>query len=126
MDLPRSTPIQGYPGEVNTELEIIPLFATPLVTFDVPDATALNVDLRNVVEQREKSHPSTQVTKPQVHWEVPPAYPASANCLLKSISAVNVRFAFGSGALRGTDLDLRSLAAGMASCPGAWAGPWSR
>ena len=35
--------------------EIIPLFATPLVIYDVPDAAALNADLRKVIEQREKS-----------------------------------------------------------------------
>ena len=40
--------------------EIVPLFATPLVIYDVPDAAALNVELRKVIEQREKSHPSTQ------------------------------------------------------------------
>lgn len=39
--------------------EIAPLFATPLITFDVPEAAALNADLRRVTEQREKSHPST-------------------------------------------------------------------
>ena len=40
--------------------DIVPLFATPLVTLDVPDAPALNVELRKVIEQREKSHPTTQ------------------------------------------------------------------
>jgi uncharacterized protein (TIGR02466 family) len=40
--------------------EIVPMFVTPLVVFDVPDAAALNADLRRVIEQREKSHPSTQ------------------------------------------------------------------
>src|ERR1700738_2804664 len=40
--------------------EIVPLFATPLVIFDVPDAATLNVELRKVIEQREKSHHSTQ------------------------------------------------------------------
>ena len=40
--------------------EIIPLFATPLVILDVPDAATLNAELRRVIEQREKSHPSTQ------------------------------------------------------------------
>jgi len=44
----------------STAPDIVPLFATPLVTFDVPDAPALNVELRRVIEQREKSHPSTQ------------------------------------------------------------------
>ena len=41
-------------------LEIVPLFATPLVILNVPDAAALNVELRRVIEQREQSHPSTQ------------------------------------------------------------------
>ena len=40
--------------------ELVPLFATPLVIFDVPDAAALNAELRKVIEQREKSHPTTQ------------------------------------------------------------------
>src|SRR6185437_13661858 len=40
--------------------EVVPLFATPLVKFDVPGAAALNVELRRAIEQREKSHPSTQ------------------------------------------------------------------
>jgi len=39
--------------------EVLPLFATPLIVFDVPEAAALNVELRRAVEQREKSHPST-------------------------------------------------------------------
>lgn len=41
-------------------LEIVPLFATPLVILNVPDAAALNVELRRVIEQREQSHPTTQ------------------------------------------------------------------
>jgi uncharacterized protein (TIGR02466 family) len=45
---------------VSTTPEIVPLFATPLVTLDVPDATSLNAELREVIQQREKSHPSTQ------------------------------------------------------------------
>src|SRR4029450_1090249 len=40
--------------------EIIPLFATPLVTFDVPEAAALNSELHRVIVEREKRHPSTQ------------------------------------------------------------------
>src|SRR5258708_19760448 len=40
--------------------EIVSLFATPLVILDVPDAAALNVELRKVIEQREKSHPTAQ------------------------------------------------------------------
>ena len=42
--------------------EIVPLFATPLVTLDVPEAAALNVELRQVIEQREKSQPTTHHT----------------------------------------------------------------
>ena len=45
---------------MSTAPEITPLFSTPLVIFDVPDAAALNAELRRVIEQREKSHPSTQ------------------------------------------------------------------
>jgi len=45
---------------MSTAIEIVALFATPLVISDVPDAAALNADLRRVIEQREKSHPSTQ------------------------------------------------------------------
>src|SRR5215469_5915712 len=44
----------------NTTPEIVPLFVTPLVTLDVPDAATLNADLRRVIEEREKSHPTTQ------------------------------------------------------------------
>jgi Putative 2OG-Fe(II) oxygenase len=45
---------------VSAAPEIVPLFATPLVVFDVPNATTLNVELRRVIEQREKSHPGRQ------------------------------------------------------------------
>ncbi len=44
---------------MSTAHEIVPMFATPLVTFDVPEAAALNVDLRRVIEQRAQSQPST-------------------------------------------------------------------
>ena len=44
---------------MNVAPEIVPLFSTPLVTYHVPDAAALNVDLRRVIEQRVQSHPST-------------------------------------------------------------------
>jgi hypothetical protein len=37
--------------------ELVPLFATPLVTIEVPEAPALNVELRRVIREREKSHP---------------------------------------------------------------------
>jgi uncharacterized protein (TIGR02466 family) len=39
--------------------EVVPLFATPLVVFDVPDAVALNVELRRAIEERVRTHPST-------------------------------------------------------------------
>jgi hypothetical protein len=45
---------------MNAAPEIVPLFSTPLVAIEVPDAATLNADLRRVIEQREKSHPSTQ------------------------------------------------------------------
>ena len=47
---------------MSQDLEIVPLFATPLVVHDVPDAAALNVDLRRVIEEREKSHPGKQAS----------------------------------------------------------------
>ncbi len=40
--------------------QIVPLFATPILLLDVPDATALNADLRKAIIEREKSHPGTQ------------------------------------------------------------------
>ena len=43
-------------------VEAMPLFATPLVVFDVPDAPALNKDLRRVIAEREKAHSSTRKT----------------------------------------------------------------
>ena len=49
-------------ASVSPAPQIVPLFATPLVMFDVPDAAVLNKELRAVIEQREKSHPSTQKT----------------------------------------------------------------
>ena len=44
---------------VSTVPKIVPLFATPLVILDVPDAIALNTELRRTIQQREQSHPST-------------------------------------------------------------------
>lgn len=40
--------------------EISLLFPTPLFVIEVPDAATLNAELRQVIEQREKSHPSKQ------------------------------------------------------------------
>ena len=36
-------------------LNTLPMFATPVTTFDVPDAATLNADLRRVILEREKS-----------------------------------------------------------------------
>ncbi|HZP98872.1 MAG TPA: TIGR02466 family protein [Reyranella sp.] len=38
---------------------VVPLFATPLVVLDVPDSATLNAELRRVIEEREKTHPTT-------------------------------------------------------------------
>jgi hypothetical protein len=45
---------------MRSEPELVALFATPLVTYDVPDAQTLNEDLRRAIEAREKAHPTTQ------------------------------------------------------------------
>jgi uncharacterized protein (TIGR02466 family) len=39
---------------------IAPLFPTPVVTMDVPDAAALNAELRAVITARQKTHAGTQ------------------------------------------------------------------
>lgn len=49
-------------ASVSPAPQVVPLFATPLVMFDVPDAAVLNKELRAVIEQREKSNPSTRKT----------------------------------------------------------------
>src|SRR5262249_10594273 len=51
-------PIGG--GAMMATPDVGSLFSTPLVKFDVPDAATLNADLRTVITQREKTHPSTQ------------------------------------------------------------------
>jgi uncharacterized protein (TIGR02466 family) len=40
--------------------EVVPLFSTPVVLFDVPDAVTLNAELRKAIEQRQKSDAGTQ------------------------------------------------------------------
>jgi uncharacterized protein (TIGR02466 family) len=40
--------------------EIIPLYATPIVISDLPEATSLNVELRKAIVERERVHPGTQ------------------------------------------------------------------
>ena len=44
----------------NAPPEIVSMFATPLVIFDVPDADTLNRELRGIIEYREKNQPSEQ------------------------------------------------------------------
>ena len=41
-------------------LDVISLFATPVILVDVPDAAPLNTDLRRAIFEREKSHPGTE------------------------------------------------------------------
>jgi uncharacterized protein (TIGR02466 family) len=56
-----------------SEPQIVSLFVTPLVLFDVPDAEALNADLRRVVHEREKSHPGVQASNAggwQSSWDM--------------------------------------------------------
>jgi uncharacterized protein (TIGR02466 family) len=45
---------------MSNAFELVPLFATPIVLSDVPDAAALNVDLRKAIVQRQNAHPGTQ------------------------------------------------------------------
>ena len=51
---------------MSKDFEIVPLFVTPVILVDVPDAAALNADLRNVIEQREKSHPGGKRTSDKI------------------------------------------------------------
>ena len=45
---------------MNNTFETVTLFATPVVLSDLPDAAALNADLRKVIAGREATHPGTQ------------------------------------------------------------------
>ena len=40
--------------------EIVPLFSTPVVISDLPEAAALNAELMKVIAERQKNHPGTQ------------------------------------------------------------------
>jgi uncharacterized protein (TIGR02466 family) len=40
--------------------QVIPMFATPSAVLDIPDAVAMNVELRRAIDAREKTHPGTQ------------------------------------------------------------------
>jgi len=41
-------------------LQVVSLFATPIVLIDLPDAASLSADLRRTILEREKSHPGTE------------------------------------------------------------------
>ena len=43
-----------------TTPQLLPIFATPVVVLDVADAATLNVELRKVIEERQRTHPGTQ------------------------------------------------------------------
>ena len=45
---------------MSSEPQVVPLFSTPVVLLDVPDAAALSAELRQTIVAREKSHPGTQ------------------------------------------------------------------
>jgi uncharacterized protein (TIGR02466 family) len=41
------------------QFQVVPMFATPSVMVELPDAAALNAELRKAIDAREKTHPST-------------------------------------------------------------------
>jgi uncharacterized protein (TIGR02466 family) len=43
-----------------TTPELLQVFATPIAIFEVADSAALNAGLRKVIEERQRTHPSTQ------------------------------------------------------------------
>ena len=45
---------------MSTSFETVPLFATPILMVEVPDAAALNAALREVIAQRQKTHAGIQ------------------------------------------------------------------
>jgi len=45
---------------MSNAFETVTLFSTPVVLSDLPDAAALNADLRAAIVQRETTHPGTQ------------------------------------------------------------------
>ncbi|MBS0538233.1 MAG: 2OG-Fe(II) oxygenase family protein [Proteobacteria bacterium] len=45
---------------MSTSFETVPLFATPILMVEVPDAPALNTALREVIERRQKTHAGIQ------------------------------------------------------------------
>ncbi|MBS0549208.1 MAG: 2OG-Fe(II) oxygenase family protein [Proteobacteria bacterium] len=53
---------------LSTAPDITPIFATPLVKYDVPDAERLNVELRRIIEKREKESPGVHASN-QGGWQ---------------------------------------------------------
>lgn len=47
-------------GQVDQGPEVARLFATPVVSFDLPDSQALNTALRAAIDERQKAHPGEQ------------------------------------------------------------------
>ncbi|MFM8682141.1 MAG: hypothetical protein ACKOGH_21485, partial [Alphaproteobacteria bacterium] len=45
---------------MSARIEVTPLFATPVAATELPDAAALNRELRAAIAAREKSHPGEQ------------------------------------------------------------------
>ena len=45
---------------MSTRIDVTPLFATPVAATELPDAAALNRELRAAIAAREKSHPGEQ------------------------------------------------------------------
>src|SRR4029450_1018840 len=50
--------------------EIVPLFSTPVVISDLPEAAALNAELAKVIAERPKTPPGTQHSTPG-GWQSP-------------------------------------------------------
>ena len=49
-------------------MKVVPLFSTAIVRFDVPNADSLNVELRQVILDRARTHPSTHKSN-QGAWQ---------------------------------------------------------
>ena len=45
---------------MSTDPQLLQVFATPIAVIDVADSAALNAGLRKVIEERQRTHPSTQ------------------------------------------------------------------
>ena len=78
--------------------EIVPLFSTPVVISDLPDAAALNPELAKVIAERHKSHPGTQHSNLggwQSTWDMDRWGGAAVIKLLETPAAVGEVFNIG-------------------------------